>query len=97
MNNKEVITTIERVQQMEGLFDMVSEVFRKDSQKLYEDSVYKEMLAQLAAYLDSGDWLHDYEMDEQGLLPKDLKRGVLSQDALYDLLCEADNLSPNQN
>lgn len=31
-------------------------------------------------------WLQDYEADERGELPKDLKRGVLSQDALYDLL-----------
>ena len=28
----------------------------------------------------------DYEADERGELPPDLKRGVLSQDALYDLL-----------
>lgn len=40
----------------------------------------------LAAYMSSGDWLRDYEADEAGLLPRDLKRGVLSQDALYDLL-----------
>lgn len=37
-------------------------------------------------YYTSGQWLEDYEADEQGLLPQDLKRGVLSQDALYDLL-----------
>ena len=30
----------------------------------------------------------DYEADERGELPPDLKRGVLSQDALYDLLEE---------
>jgi hypothetical protein len=29
-----------------------------------------------------------YEADERGELPPDLKRGVLSQDALYDLLEE---------
>ncbi|MBQ1405132.1 MAG: DUF4298 domain-containing protein [Clostridia bacterium] len=30
-----------------------------------------------------------YEADERGELPPDLKRGVLSQDALYELLEEA--------
>ena len=39
----------------------------------------------LEDYYTSGQWRKDYEADEQGLLPKDLKRGVLSQDALYDL------------
>ena len=30
--------------------------------------------------------LEDYEADERGEFPPDLKRGVLSQDALFDLL-----------
>ncbi|MBR3765345.1 MAG: DUF4298 domain-containing protein [Clostridia bacterium] len=42
----------------------------------------------LAAYMDSGDWLRDYTADEQGRIPRGMKRGVLSQDGLYDLICE---------
>ena len=41
------------------------------------------------AYYTSGEWRDDYEADERGELPPDMKRGVLSQDALYDLLEEA--------
>ena len=48
-----------------------------------------EDIAALAAYMDSGDWLKDYEADEQGRIPKSIKRGVLSQDGLYNLLEEA--------
>ena len=40
----------------------------------------------LAAYMDSGDWLRDYTADEQGRIPLNTKRGVLSQDGLYNLL-----------
>ena len=47
-------------------------------------------LEELAAYYDGGDWLSDFTADEAGLLPEDLKRGVLSEDGLYDLLLEAD-------
>ena len=47
-----------------------------------------EALRALNEYLSSGLWLEDYEADERGELPPDLKRGVLSQDALYDLLTE---------
>ncbi len=48
--------------------------------------------AALAAYMESGEWLADYLADEEGRIPKDMKRGVLSQDALYDLLTEQGRL-----
>ena len=38
--------------------------------------------------MDSGLWLEDYAADERGELPAELKRGVLSQDGLYELLGE---------
>ena len=43
-------------------------------------------LGELVRYYEGGQWLRDYELDEQGLLPGDLKRGVLSQDGVYNLL-----------
>ena len=43
-------------------------------------------LGELVRYYEGGQWLRDYELDEQGLLPQDLKRGVLSQDGVYNLL-----------
>ena len=67
---------IERVEKYERLFDAASACL--DAEKL----------RQLDAYYTSGEWREDYEADERGELPPDLKRGVLSQDALYDLLEE---------
>ena len=52
-----------------------------------------EDLPVLAAYLDGGQWQMDYEADEQGRIPKDVKRGVLSQDGLYNLISEWENRS----
>ena len=43
-------------------------------------------LVLLRDYYENGVWLADYERDERGELPPGLKRGVLSQDGLYDLL-----------
>lgn len=43
-------------------------------------------IEELSAYYGSKDWFADYDADRAGLLPKDLKRGVLSEDAVYDLL-----------
>jgi len=34
----------------------------------------------------SGQWKNDFEADEKGLLPQELKKGVLSEDGLYNLL-----------
>jgi hypothetical protein len=65
---------IERVEKYERLFDEVA--VAPDAEKL----------RLLEAYYTSGEWREDYEADERGELPPDLKRGVLSQDALYDSL-----------
>ncbi|MBR4815466.1 MAG: DUF4298 domain-containing protein, partial [Paludibacteraceae bacterium] len=37
-------------------------------------------------------WRADFEADEKGKLPADLKRGVLSEDGLWDLLEEYQQL-----
>ena len=47
-----------------------------------------KMLCELTSYYESGQWLKDFESDERGELPKDLKRGVLSEDGVYNLLSE---------
>ena len=67
---------IERVEKYERLFDEAAA--GHDAEKL----------GLLEAYYTSGAWREDYEADERGELPPDLKRGVLSQDALYNLLEE---------
>ena len=65
---------IRRVEKYERLFDEA--LVSRDPEKL----------RLLEAYYTSGEWREDYEADEREELPPDLKRGVLSQDALYDLL-----------
>ena len=67
---------IERVEKYERLFDEA--LTSRDPEKLQL----------LNTYYTSGQWREDYEADERGELPPDLKRGVLSQDGLYDLLEE---------
>ena len=66
--------------------------------KYYEDIMQKimnseqnspelcEMLKELRAYYVSDAWKRDFSADEAGLLPQELKRGVLSEDGIYDLL-----------
>ena len=72
----------ERVAFYESLFDEVSAAGESRASDI------DQKLRLLDDYYTSGQWRADYEADEQGLLPDDLKRGVLSQDALYDLLMD---------
>ena len=57
------------------------------SDALEKYSSIQEKYFELMSYY-GGKWRQDYEDDEAGKIPKDLKRGVLSQDAVYDLLSE---------
>jgi hypothetical protein len=42
----------------------------------------------LKEYYEGGQWLEDFRADERGELPPDMKRGVLSEDGLWNLLSE---------
>ena len=60
------------------------------------DRIRKD-IATLREYEESGQWLQDYEADERGEIPRDLKRGVLSQDGLGEVFEEAKSLpSPSR-
>ncbi len=48
----------------------------------------KYLVSELETYYESVKWRKDFENDEAGLLPKNLKRGVLSEDGIYNLLEE---------
>ena len=63
---------IERIEYMEALYDRA----------IKTGAISPELIA----YYESGQWLQDYEADERGELPRNLKRGVLSQDGLWELL-----------
>ena len=45
-----------------------------------------EILGLLSDYYGSPEWKRNYAADEAGLLPSDFKRGVLSEDGIYNLL-----------
>lgn len=49
-------------------------------------SSFRGTAEQLGRYLESDAWKRDYADDEAGVIPDGLRRGVLSEDGLYDLL-----------
>jgi hypothetical protein len=50
--------------------------------------IIKEDIAELSKYYSSELWKMDLAADEAGILPPDLKRGVLSEDGIWNLLAD---------
>lgn len=46
------------------------------------------MVQTLHHYYSDGEWMHDHALDDRGEILKTLKRGVFSEEGLYNLLCD---------
>ena len=77
---------LELIRYMEQLFDFVIEARKEQTISQDKKARIREATRILAEYYDSKEWIQDFSDDEAGLLPKDLKRGVLSEDGLWNLL-----------
>ena len=77
---------IERIKWMEHRFNNALAAIKDDS----ADSLkaIEEDVAELSKYYGSELWKQDFAADEAGQLPPDLKRGVLSEDGIWNLLTE---------
>ena len=91
-NNCGLKDIVERVRQMERYMDEVAEALKDCPEELRSNDVLRNKIEILTNYMDSGQWLADYEADERGEFPRDLKRGVLSEDRLYNLICEIEEM-----
>ena len=78
----------ERIARMEEIFDRLLAAAEKDPGSIRRDTALSAALDTLLDYYENGTWLRDHETDEAGLLPAGLKRGVLSEDGVYDLLTD---------
>ena len=83
---------IERISLMEDRYDELTRVLAGLEEAVGEYEDFKDELEVLKEYMQSGEWKEDYEADEAGQLPSGLKRGVLSEDGLYNLLQDADKI-----
>ena len=83
---------ISRIKEMEERYDALTTVLGELDMAFEAFLDYKGDLAILRDYMASGQWQKDFEADEAGLLPPDLKRGILAEDALFDLLDGADRI-----
>ncbi len=83
---------ITRIKLMEEKLDKALEA-TKAMDEAYENfmAVIPE-IKELIAYYESDLWREDFDADTKGELPEDLKRGVLSEDGIYNLLTDYQRL-----
>ena len=79
---------IERIKHFEMLLDRVAPVLGNLEDALDAFDGIQDAVKELSAYYESDEWRDDFEADEARKLPMDLKRGVLSEDGLYDVLSD---------
>ena len=84
---------IERIKQMELRMERAAKAVMELSAALDNYESVQEDIAELESYYGSEMWKQDYADDEAGRLPADLKRGVLSEDGIWNLLSDARELS----
>lgn len=90
---------IQRIVQMENYLNEAQEVVSACAEvleqlepirKQYEACLPK--IAELSKYYGSAEWFADKEDSDNGKLPENLRCGVLSEDAVYNLLADYDML-----
>ena len=82
-----------RIKQMELCLDKASVAVMQLSEVLDKYVDAQEAIAKLGEYYGSEEWKQDFADDEAGRLPKDLKRGVLSEDGIWNLLSDSRELN----
>ena len=88
MKDRPELRQVLRIIEMEQIFDTLVALKKEGAFHPQQDFDQLELLNTLIGYYESPLWRQDYEADEEGLLPHKLKRGVLSQDGLYDFLTD---------
>ena len=78
----------DRINSMEQHMERASSAIINFSAALDKYIEAQQSIAALSDYYGSDEWKQDFADDEAGLLPADLKRGVLSEDGIWNLLAD---------
>ncbi len=89
MENK---TQVARINKMEKILDEGTGIVLELEQAWEKYEAFADKIDELEQYYTGGQWQKDFADDEAGKLPRDLKRGVLSEDAVYVFLALRDRV-----
>ena len=85
---KQIADRADRISYYESLLQKLQSIVSGDAAASETLFAAREIADALGAYYGSDDWKQDFAADEAGMLPHDLRRGVLSEDGVYNLLEE---------
>ncbi|MBO4610430.1 MAG: DUF4298 domain-containing protein [Lachnospiraceae bacterium] len=83
---------MDRVERMEVIFDKLGDLIYEADHNVIDDDLitrykaFQPKVRELERYYSSRDWKNDFKLDEQGKFPQYFKKGVLSEDGLYNAL-----------
>ncbi|AOZ95353.1 DUF4298 domain-containing protein [Butyrivibrio hungatei] len=72
--------------EMEKLFDEAKRRQTVLEMAIADYKNFQPSIQKLEKYYSSNQWKDDFAADERGEIPFSIKRGVLSEDGIYDLL-----------
>ena len=75
-----------RVTKYEHILDRAQQTAAQLESALRAYEEIQDEVKALETYYAGPEWKEDFAADEQGMFPDTLKRGVLSEDAVYNLL-----------
>lgn len=78
---------------MERRLDWAAAAVKRLESALDKWEAAQDAITALDEYYGSDVWRQDFADDEAGLLPADLKRGVLSEDGIWNLLTDVNELN----
>ncbi|MBQ6406484.1 MAG: DUF4298 domain-containing protein [Butyrivibrio sp.] len=76
----------QHIYQMEAILDRATDRLDALEKKIKEYKELQSEIQKLEAYYTSQQWKDDFATDEAGEFPDKLKKGVLSEDGIYNLL-----------
>ena len=82
----DMLDRIDRVSDMENHMKSATKTLLRLSAALDSFRTVQNTIRFLDEYYHSPDWREDFEADEAGLFPDGLRRGVLSEDGIYNLV-----------
>ena len=83
---------ISRIRKMERRLNLALAAVKRLELALEKYEAAQDDIAVLGEYYGSDLWKQDLADDEAGRLPDDLKRGVLSEDGIWNLLTDCKEL-----
>lgn len=72
--------------EMESILEKAAQMMDALEEKIEEYEAFQPEIRKLEAYYSSPQWKADFAADEAGQYPDQLKRGVLSEDGIWNIL-----------